>query len=115
MIEHLTKEAFEKKFENFSNSPDWKYDGEKPVIVKFSAPWCQPCKMMIPILEKLDKEYEGKIEIYEVDTDSELELPMMFNIKGVPTLIFFPIGKPMFKKVGAMPVEMLKKIIEELF
>jgi len=113
MIEHLTKEAFEKKFENFSNSPEWKYEGEKSVIIKFSAEWCAPCMVMSSMLEELDKEYKEKVEIYEVDTDNELTLPMEFNIKGVPTLIFFPVGKNYFRKVGGMPINALKKIIEE--
>lgn len=113
MIEHLTQEAFEKKFENFSNDAAWKFEGGKPVIIKFSAKWCAPCRVMMPILEELQKEYENRIEIYEVDTDEELSLPMEFNIKGIPTLIFFPVGKNYFRKVGGMPISALKKIIEE--
>jgi len=113
MIEHLTKETFDQKVVNFSNSPEWKFEGEKPIIIKFSAKWCGPCKAMVPIMEELQKEYENKIMIYEVDVDEELSLPMEFNIRSVPTLIFFPVGKNCFKKIGMMSIVSFKKIIEE--
>jgi thioredoxin len=113
MIKHLTKEEFEQKVTNFSNDPNWKFEGEKPIIIKFSAKWCVPCKMLTPILEEIQKEYENKIKIYEVDTDDELELPMVFNIRSVPTMVFFPIGKNFFIKIGMMPASALKKVIED--
>jgi len=62
MIEHLTKEAFEEKVKNFSNNDDWKFEGEKPIILDFYADYCGPCKVIAPILEELQKEYENKIE-----------------------------------------------------
>lgn len=113
MIEHLTKELFDKKIENFSNNPDWKFKGENPIILDFYAPWCGPCKAIAPILEDLAKEYGDKIEIYKVDIDNEIELPNMFSIRGVPTLAFFPVGESCFTRVGAIPKAVFEKIINE--
>jgi thioredoxin len=115
MIEHLTKTQFEEKVKNFNNSPEWKFEGEKPIIIDFYAPWCGPCKVLVPTLEEIKKEYGDKVEIYKVDTDQEMELPMMFNVRGVPTIAFFPIGERHFTKVGAMPKAMFDKIIKEQF
>jgi len=113
MIEHLTKETFEQKVTNFSNSKDWKFEGERPIIIDFYAPWCGPCKLVTPILEDLKNEYGDKIEIYKVDTDQEMELPMIFNVRGVPTIAFFPVGENYFTKVGAMPKAAFEKILKE--
>jgi len=113
MIEHLTKEVFEQKVANFSNSPDWKFEGEKPIILDFTAKWCSPCKVLMPILEEIKIKYGEKIDFYKVDIEDEIELTTMFRIKGVPTLVFFPVGKNCFFNSGAMPLGFLKKIIEE--
>jgi len=115
MIEHLTKAQFEEKVKNFKVSSDWKFEGEKPIIIDFYAPWCRPCKLLAPTLEEIKNEYGDRVEIYEVDTDQELELPMMFNIRGVPTIAFFPVGENCLIKVGAMPKIMFEKIIKEHF
>lgn len=115
MIEHITKEVFEQKVANFANSSDWKFEGTKPIIIDFYAPWCGPCKVIAPILEQLKEEYGDKIEIYKVDTDQEMELPMIFNVRGVPTLAFFPVGENYFTKVGAMPKSGFENIISEKF
>ena len=115
MIEHLTKETFDQKVVNFNNSPEWKFEGEKPIVIDFYAPWCGPCKMVAPVLEQLQEEYGDKIEIYKVNSDDEMELPMMFNIRGVPTLVFFPVGEKPIIKVGAMPKSGFEKIITEQF
>ena len=113
MTEHLTKESFDQKVVNFSNSPEWKFEGEIPVIIDFYATWCAPCKIIAPILEQLQEEYGDKIQIYKVDTDQEMELPMMFNIRGVPTIAFFQVGENYFTKVGAMSKNAFEKIITE--
>jgi len=68
-MEHLTKETFLEKVFNYEKNKEWKFEGELPCIIDFYADWCQPCKMVSPILEKLSEEYAGKINIYKINTE----------------------------------------------
>ena len=65
-MEHLTKQTFFDKVFNYEKNQDWKFEGELPCIIDFYADWCQPCKIVAPILEELAGEYEGKINIYKI-------------------------------------------------
>ncbi len=69
MVEHLTKATFQEKVFNYEANKEWKFSGELPAIIDFYADWCGPCKMVAPVLETLSKEYEGKVNIYKVNTD----------------------------------------------
>lgn len=104
-MEKLTKETFLQKVFNYETNKEWKYEGELPAIIDFYADWCGPCKAVAPVLESLSKEYEGKIQIYKVDTDAEQELASVFGIRSIPSLLFIPKeGKPQMA-MGAMPKE----------
>lgn len=110
-MEHLTKQTFLDKVFNFEANKDWKFEGDKPALIDFYADWCQPCKMVAPILEELSKEYEGKIDIYKVDTEKEQELAGAFGIQSIPSLLFIPLdGQPQMAQ-GALP----KNSLEEAF
>lgn len=65
------------------------YIGDKPTIVDFYASWCGPCKILSPIMEKLSKKYEDKVNFYKIDVDESSDLANTLKIKGIPTLIFF--------------------------
>ncbi len=93
---YLTTEDFKAKVYDYEKNPNTlEYLGDKPAIVDFYATWCGPCKQLSPILEKLAKEYEGKIYIYKVDVDKEVELATKFGVSAVPTLLFIPMkGQP---------------------
>ena len=87
MIEHLTKDSFKQKVFDYQNSRGYRFEGERPVVIDFYTNWCVPCKTRAPILEELQREYEGKVDIYKVDSDMEKELVKAFNVRSIPTLM----------------------------
>ena len=114
MTQHLTKSDFLEKVFNFEQNKEWTFEGELPAIIDFYADWCGPCKMVAPVLEELSTEYEGKINIYKVDTESEQELAAAFGIKSIPSLLFIPSdGQPQMAQ-GALPKEALQEAINNV-
>ncbi len=113
-MEHLTKETFQNKVFNYEQNKDWEFEGELPCLIDFYADWCQPCKIVAPILEELSKEYDGKINIYKINTEEETELAAAFGIRSIPSLLFCPKdGQPQMA-MGALPKDNLKQAIEEV-
>lgn len=113
-MEHLTKETFLEKVFNFEQNTEWKFEGKLPCLIDFYADWCGPCKMVAPILEELSVEYEGKINIYKVDTEAQQELAAAFGIRSIPSLLFCPAeGKPQMA-MGALPKQSLKDAIKDV-
>ena len=84
-----------------------------PVIVDFWAPWCMPCRMVAPILDKLAKDYAGKLLIAKVNTDEDSDWAMRYGVQGIPTMLFIHNGKVIHKQVGAMPEHMLRQVVDE--
>ena len=113
-LEHLTKQTFIDKVFNFEANKEWKFEGTLPVIIDFYADWCGPCKMVAPILEELSLEYEGKINIYKIDTEAEQELAAAFNIRSIPSMLFIPMNGQPQMAVGALPKDALKNAISEV-
>lgn len=109
----MTTADFKEKVFNYDIEKEWNYTGSLPAIIDFYADWCGPCKQVAPILEELSKEYEGKLLIYKVDTEAELELSSVFGIQSIPTFLFIPVeGNPMLQP-GAFPKNIFKQVIEE--
>lgn len=100
---HVTDEAFEKVV---MNSPI-------PVIVDFWAPWCAPCRMVAPVLDKLAREFSGKLLIAKVNTDENSEWASRFDVQGIPTMLFIANGKVIHRQVGALPEPMLREVVNE--
>jgi len=100
---HVTDAAFEKTV----------LESSLPVIVDFWAPWCGPCKMVAPILDKIAGEYAGKMVVAKVNTDENAEWAMKYGVQGIPTMLLVYNGKIVNRQVGALPEPMLREIINQ--
>jgi len=100
---HVTDAAFEKTV----------LQNELPVVVDFWAPWCGPCRMVAPILDKLAAEYAGKVVIAKVNTDENPQWAQKYGVQGIPTMLFVYNGKVVHQQVGALPEPMLRSVFEQ--
>lgn len=82
-----------------------------PVVVDFWAPWCGPCRMVAPTLDKLATEYAGKLVIAKVDTDENPDWAGRFGVQGIPTMLFVANGKLIHRQVGALPEAILRDLV----
>lgn len=84
----------------------------KLMMVDFWASWCGPCRMLSPVIEDLDKKYEGKAVIGKVNVDEEQELAIRYGVMSIPTVIFFKDGKEIDRKVGVMPDKAFAAVLD---
>jgi thioredoxin 1 len=84
-----------------------------PVVVDFWAPWCGPCKMVAPVLDKIAQEQAGKLLVAKVNTDENQDWAGRFGVRGIPTMLFVANGKLIHQQVGALPEGMLRAIIQQ--
>jgi thioredoxin 1 len=85
-----------------------------PVLVDFAAEWCPPCKVLGPVVEQIAEEYAGKAVVAHVDVDKAPGLAMKYQIRSVPTLLFFKGGEVVDTSIGAVPKRQLTDALDAL-
>ncbi len=101
----ITDEQFEKEVIEKSK--------KVPVVVDFGASWCAPCQMLGPILEKLEKDYEGKFILAKVNVEENKEQATKYGVMGIPSVKFFKNGEIVDEFTGAMPEQTIKEWLDK--
>ena len=89
-------------------------NSQVPVLVDFWAPWCGPCRAIAPLIEQLARDYEGKAKIAKVNVDHNQAVPMHYNVRSIPTLLYFSGGKVVDQVVGAVSKKVLSQRLDGL-
>lgn len=113
-METLNEQTFKTKVFNYETQAEWKFEGTIPTIIDFYADWCGPCKALSPILEEISKEYQGKVNIYKVNTETSPELAGVFGIRSIPSILFIPTEGVPTMAAGLLPKVQLKQAIKDV-
>lgn len=88
--------------------------GDKPLLLKFEADWCNDCKVIQPVLEDLSNTYQGKIDFIKVDVEAHHELAHLYNVRGIPALLFIKGQKTVDHTKGLQPKTELERRLNQL-
>lgn len=103
LLKHVTDDEFETEIEGHNGL----------AIVDFWATWCSPCQIIAPVIEQLAEEFDGKVKVAKLDVDANQRTAMRFNVRSIPTILFFKGGKHVDTVVGAAPKAQLVSKLEE--
>src|SRR3989338_1672197 len=98
----LTKDTFEKEV----------LKDKLPVLVDFWAPWCGPCRIVGPVLERISSEYTHKLKFAKINVDDNQEIAARHDVRGIPCMIVFKSGREVDRIIGAYPEPELRKKID---
>ena len=114
-VQNITYQDYLDKIWDFEQHHDtFAFKGNTAVIIDYYSKSCRPCMELLPIMEKMAKEYEGDLTIYKVNVDEETGLAHMFKVKGLPVIYFIPASGKYIKKHDGLPSEAdLRQIIEK--
>jgi thioredoxin len=103
--------AVKKQFTSFQ---DLLSGSDLPVLVDFYATWCGPCQMMVPILDSVNTQLKGRLQVVKIDTDKYPQLASQYEIHALPTLVLFKNGQPLERIEGVVPAEQLIQRLQVL-
>ncbi len=86
---------------------------ERPVLAEFWAEWCGPCRNVTPAIERLAREYSGRLLTVKVNVDAKPLIAQAYQVQGIPTIMLFWKGEPRMRLTGAYPYEALKQTLEQ--
>ena len=89
-------------------------NGELPLVVDFWATWCGPCRMVGPVISELAQEHDGRIVVGKCDVEENEDIAMEFNIRNIPTILFYKGGQVVDKMVGAQAKTRIQEKFEAL-
>jgi thioredoxin 1 len=84
-----------------------------PVLVDFWAPWCGPCRMVAPVVDKIAQTYAGRLKVVKLNTDDSPSIAGKYEVTGIPALILFKAGEPVDRIVGYVPEKQLAAMVEK--
>ena len=107
MAENLTKDTFLQKVFNYEQNKEWKFEGELPCVIDFWAPWCGPCRVVGPEVEKLATRFGSAAKFVKLNIDDNREIAVKYGIMSIPTIAKFERGAMVSQVVGARGADAL--------
>ena len=111
-VTFLNEESFKANVWNYEKNSQWKFEGNKPMIIDFYADWCKPCKMIAPHLKAIQSEYGSKLQVYKINTDNNPSLANLFKIRSIPTLLLIPANGNYKQIVGYRNQQQFEELVK---
>ena len=111
-VTFLNEASFKTNVWNYEKNSQWKFEGNKPMIIDFYTDWCKPCKMIAPHLKAIQSEYGNKLQVYKINTDNNPSLAGLFKIRSIPTLLFIPANGNYKQVVGYRNQQQFEELVK---